>query len=552
MLNKHLFFLFVIFLSLNLLYAQKSEELDLTDFISEEELSQDNPTTNNKAESSQKTQQPEVKEETSTKVKEETSTKVKEETSTKVKEEASEEKKTKNNENEIPNFETKSEKRSGSNTVRIMEGPNIGTQYILLSGSLSVGYIYRDKLFSDANLGKNSPHLDSDFFDPEIYLKAQVQLQNNIKAFFELHNETRSDLFHQTSLGSLYTSNRMAENEFDLHIEKAYIEIQDFLWENLKLRTGIIPLKYSLRADGQSFFINFAESESPFSTRPDTHSIGIMGRYQPDPRVELYIDSFYFVTSETSFSRKDETIAGINIDFDFSKEFHGEDGSTTNLARFVNLIFTTIQPDNRSPIWSVGIGFDYFWQAEPIIESYGEALFQFGKYNKQDHLAFGGYIGTKIGWEKSDWKPFIDVSIWYLSGDDNNSKRKKNNDIVTYEDIDSTLILEENDYGLDIDSNYWAIKFKTGVNLKPITKEEMRLEVLYGHFGVIDAPSHYSKYLGDEIDIQLIWEYSSDLVFKLSGGYLFNSRYLKSFFNEAGRHGKKNTFMIRLETMLRF
>lgn len=147
---------------------------------------------------------------------------------------------------------------------------------------------------------------------------------------------------------------------------------------------------------------------------------------------------------------------------------------------------------------------------------------------------------------------FFDASFWYISGDDDDPNRETNNDLVTYEDIDTTLIMEDNDYGLDVDQNYWAIKFKTGCSLKPLTKEDIRLEILYAHFSAIDAPGNRSKRMGDEVDIRVIWEYSPDLMFALSCGFLFNSRYMKLLFDEIGADGKNHAFVVRFESMLRF
>ncbi len=440
------------------------------------------------------------------------------------------------------------------------------TRYITLSGTLGFSYNYRDDLFSDSSLGINSTNRDEDFFDPRVSLQMEIVLEKNIKGFLELKNENRGGQWIHTTAGDLYTSNRLAGNQWQWEIEKAYLQVNEFILDGLTFKGGIIPHKYALRADGQSFFLNLGEAESPFSSQPDTNAIGFLATYQPINMLELYIDAFYMTTSENSFARQDETIAGLNIDFYLPKSVQEEGKSAVTLGRFFNILFAAIQGDNSKPLWTLGFSFDYFFSENPsiyLVELYGEALFQFGHYSHngkppfsntkdQDHLAFGAYLGTRFSYEESKYKPFVDISFWYISGDDNDPDRKKNNDLVTYEDIDSTLIVEENDYGLDVDSNYWAIKFKTGVHLYPLVKEEMRLEVLYAYFHAIDAAPGRSRRMGDEVDIRLIWEYSPDLVFALSAGVLMNSRYLKDIFDETGVRGKQNTFIVRLETMLRF
>ena len=480
------------------------------------------------------------------------------------KHEIKEEKKNIKNTNEIFKEDEEDKKSTSLGAVKVDEERT--TRYITLSGHLGSSLLFRDDFFSDSTLGNNSTNLDGDFFDPRVMLKIDIQMANNIRGVVEIQNEERNDILHQTSLGNIYITNRTAANQFQFQFEKAFVQVDDFLMKGLKFRTGIIPHKYSLRADGQSFFLNLGEAESPFATRADTHATGFLASYQPIEVVEFYVDAFYFVTSESGFDRRDETVAGINFDIYLPKTVKKDDESTLTLARFFNLMFSSIQSDNGAEIWSIGTGFNYFFTGDPniyVLETYGEAIFQWGEYNRknkapafsninQDHLAFGAYVGTKFKYENSDFKPYADLSFWYISGDDDDPKRHKNNDFVSYEDIDSSLIMEENDYGLDVDSNYWSIKFKTGMKLNPIFNEEMRLELLYGHFRAIDSAPGRSKRMGDEIDVRVVWEYSPDLVFSLAAGFLFNSRYMDQLFDEIGARGKSSAFLFRFETMLRF
>lgn len=455
--------------------------------------------------------------------------------------------------------------QSSKHPVRIME--ERGTQHITLSGFIGTNYIYRNELFADAHGGSLTTNLDEDFFDLRFGLQAKIQLNNNIQAIIELQSEPRAGTLLAGSLDHLYIANRTAVDEFELHFEKAYIQVNDFLFDHLNVRAGIIPHKYALRADSQSFFLDLGEAESPFATRADTHAMGILATYQPLYPVTFYVDTFYFVTAESSFQRQDEKVFGLNLDLYLNKKITNADESTSTLVRFFYLTFAGIESDNQSPIWSIGGGLTYMLSGDPqtyLMEAYGEAVVQVGDYDRpqlkepftgvkaQDHFAFGGYAGLRFSYEKSPWKPYVDVSAWYISGDDDAPDRTTNHDFVSYEDVDDAIILEDNDYGMDIDSNYWAIKFKTGINLKPLTKEELRLDVFFGHFQALDVGPNHSKNLGEEIDIRLTWEYSSDLTFSLVGGYLFHSRFLQQVYDEAGAKGRQNAFIIRLESMLRF
>lgn len=460
--------------------------------------------------------------------------------------------------------EASSDAGEGAGAVRFAEGRT--TRFITLSGALGGGFVFRDDFFADAATGNQTTDFDEDFFDPRAMVKVVVQMENNIRGILELQHETRTGILHRTSLGTHYISNRSTENEFRFELEKIYLAINDFLVPRLSLESGVIPFKRALRPNGQAFFLDFGEAESPFATRPDTHAAGAVARYQPYRELQFYTEAFYFVTAESRFRRRDETVTGINLDLNLSKEIRGEDQSRTMLTRFFNLIFAAIQGDNHSPIWSFGGGFMYMFTADPqsyLVELYGEVLFQFGAYHRkyqppayalqdQHHLALGGYGGFRFTNTSNRWKPYIDVSAWYVSGDDDDPNANTNHDLVTYESINSTLIMEENDYGLDVDSNYWAVKIQGGISLFPLAGEELRLDILYAHFETIDSPPHRTHRLGEEIDVRLLWEYTSDLKFSVATGVLWDSQYFEEVFTEIGAKGREHAFILRIEAMLRF
>ena len=471
--------------------------------------------------------------------------------------------KSKKDEDEDDNEENEEEEDRG---VRILEERS--TRYITISGTLGVNFVFRDDFFADTDYDSTtgSTDLDSDFFDPRISLRMDIYLDNNIKGVIELQNEQRQARLQRTSLKNYYYSRRSSDDVFHLEFERAYIELGNFLKKGLTLQAGIIPLKYSLRPDGASFFMNLKEAESPFATRDDTHAAGAFLRYQPDQRLSFYAEGFYLVTSESGFGRKDESVMGVNLDLYLPKNLQDKDEATVTLIRTFNLLFAAIQRDNNSPIWTFGIGFDYFLSGNInsyMLELYGEALVQFGKYHgkneapsfsnrDQQHLAFGGYAGFRYMIRDSKYKPYLDVSFWYISGDDDDPDRRKNNDLVSYEDIDTTIIMEENDYGLDIDSNYWAVKVRAGLSLKEIFKEEVDLDILYAHFEAVDAPPGITHRMGEEIDIRITWQYSSDMFFHVTAGILFAGDYFDEYFDELGADGQEHAFMFRLETSMRF
>ena len=440
---------------------------------------------------------------------------------------------------------------------------NRGTRSITVSGGLALRYAYREQNLTEALSGVNTE--DADFFDPLIMLRLDIQLANGIKAVLQMQHENREGNTLFTDFGTTRSVRRANNDIFDLEFERAYIEVGGFLANSINLKVGVIPHKYALRANGDAFFLDLGESEGAFTSddfvNDDVNATGVLLTWQPVKALEMYVDAFHFKVRDGDLDDDtDEAITGINIDFYAPKTIQTEDGATHTLSRFFNLAFAAIEVQENL-VFSLNAGVDYFMSPRPdiyLLELYGEAIFQFGSTiqddvngneQNQNHLAFGGYFGFRYTYTKSPFQPFIDVSAWYISGDDDDANQNKNRDLITFEDIDSTLIVEENDFGLDIDSNYWAVKIQSGVSLAPVLEEQVRLELLYAHFEAIDVNNGGSKHMGEEIDLRLIWEYSSDLTFALVAGVLFNSSLVKDL---SPIEGGESTFIFRLETNLRF
>ena len=61
-------------------------------------------------------------------------------------------------------------------------------------------------------------------------------------------------------------------------------------------------------------------------------------------------------------------------------------------------------------------------------------------------------------------RPWLDVSYWELSGEDD-ATDSDNSNFVSLESNSDTIVVEDAYYGLDIDTNYRAAKIKGGLNL---------------------------------------------------------------------------------------
>ena len=164
-----------------------------------------------------------------------------------------------------------------------------------------------------------------------------------------------------------------------------------------------------------------------------------------------------------------------------------------------------------------------------------------------DASGWGGYLGAMYTFSEVEWTPSVDVSYWHLSGDDELDTDMEF--FVSFEDVDTFAILEENHYGWDWDSNYQAIKVCGSA--KPA--EDMTADLKVGWFQLVeDAAFNDEDALGIEVDASLTWQYSENLAFTGLVAYLFDSDVTEMFVESVGasEDADDSGFMAAFSTVL--
>jgi hypothetical protein len=364
--------------------------------------------------------------------------------------------------------------------------------------------------------------------------------------------------------------------DIDLPVKAAYVEIQEFLFEETTFKFGLQNLCYDLRGKG-AFFIDLANSEFAWMT-PVTEAwltgswygpinpggaegLGL-ARFNSNPggfivnyttKDEVFSMDFYGMTiMETLNGHFDEQLYGI----EFAYIFPGskEEKNKSYLSGIVNCMQAD-QGNNK--VWTIGLGIDYFWQN---FEFYGELYGQFGTWWNDENFAdtnvtwadadedtvkqsaWAFYIGGKYTFNESTAKPWIDLSVWYIGGDDGDigDDSPTNKDFLSYENNNATMIIEDSLLGLDIDSNYWKIMLDLGASFKLHEENDFVINLTWAWFQLIDEPNrvglpeptaatvagndtwNIDDDLGHEIDLKFSWAYSKQCTFALNFGFLFS------------------------------
>jgi hypothetical protein len=156
-----------------------------------------------------------------------------------------------------------------------------------------------------------------------------------------------------------------------------------------------------------------------------------------------------------------------------------------------------------------------------------------------DHEAWAFQIGFRYDALQTAGKPWIDVSYTFRTGDENLTDGKHQN-FLSYEDVDDLAIIEGNDLGLDVDTNYWAFKTAGGLHFATVGghSDNVSLSGILGFAGFDEdiprspfvAPGGGKEEgLGAELDIKVGYAYNDALSFNALLGILMSADALKAF-----------------------
>jgi len=343
------------------------------------------------------------------------------------------------------------------------------------------GYIQFDAITREADIFRPAlewygGEYDESFVNTDISIELTIDMTDNVSAFLQLrddwvHDEFWADAWDRQvfDIDSLFGLNAKSvplmpvhawglspgtdgwDSDYELEIEAAYIDVREFLVPELDMRIGIQNLVWDLRGNGDEFVLNVNEMHGFTPVEAGAWK----ATYDADP---LVIEGFAATLFETFGYRQDKAMYGALATYPF------DDMSKAQLGLLVY--------DNDSvQLYIVDVGVDY-WLNEDT-EIYGEAAFNFGDLLAQgsspgveiDAEGYGGYVGGMYTFSDVEWTPSVDLSFWYLSGDDGDlipalepSGSGDTKAFHSAEDVDTFAILEENHYGWDWESNYMAVK----------------------------------------------------------------------------------------------
>ncbi len=408
---------------------------------------------------------------------------------------------------------------------------------IQLSGHLDTHYAYRGATINEAADVLNGVvppgTSSSNFWSGRAGLRADITVREKAAGVLEL--ETRSfDTGENIPKG-------LKDEAGEVFVEQAYLELPEFISSRLTLRAGVQHVAFRNRPQSDPFFMELGESEGFFeglgtsgtfirntSDRDVREAAGLRARWDFHEVISAHaLALVYGEPPGGGPTGDDESVYALVL--------NGTPMET--LSTWLLAALVTGDGDDRD-LWTGGAGIDWFPVAAKTLELFGEAYLQGGTLADDltdvSKRAWAGEAGARVAGDR--WA--AEASFAYRSGDPHPSDRR-DRAFQSYENVNRFLILEDAEFGLDIDTNYRS--FRAAVEAGPIdlggAVRHLRVRVDAGHFrlddparsatGSVIVPSGDDD-LGVEADATVRWAYTESVSLWLRAAWLAGSDALEA------------------------
>jgi hypothetical protein len=469
-------------------------------------------------------------------------------------------------------------------------------QGIVISGEIKVDSVYRNNItdFSDdvrykengTKMSKAASPTATDmqndeegFNNVQVSLGVRAELVNNVVASIELESNQIAGGSGDDANQNAGTRNTVNQN--NLVVKQAYVDVLELFDPRLSMRLGQQEFIYGLdRGDGNEFLLssnslqhrhqlrNGGNVDNAFNSQNTTSATVTNARSFNDYPVSenrntfgyrwvwneegLYnLELFMAKLEETGLAQDDEDIYGAYLTMPVDTGMSEKPTTITgHLFSVHDKAAATEENTNNldasgsgSDFWAWGFGAQ--WWVNDDLEVFGELDIQDGDFNdgvapgngnEEDQNADAWYFGARYNVPDMAMALWVEASWWSYSGDDNDADRDQDA-YINYGDVDDSIVVEDNSYGMGISNNYEVIRLKLGGRLDSgadgflPTDVPTTLSAAWHMFSVSeDAISAANSVtgariteddLGDELDVKLNYTYSENLSFHLGAGWFF-------------------------------
>lgn len=465
------------------------------------------------------------------------------------------------------------------------------TLKVTVTGEAVIDYVHRGRevtAFTDSDSnsvpGGAQNSEDENSFEGFAAVRFDVELNQKVSIVVEVGTKrVDGDPAIATGRGSAFA--RLGENQsIALALREARVLLREIVVPELRAEVGITTWTFDPRGQGsalafaprrsQTIRRNF-DSDLIFNTQDDVQnrmieaafadeleSAGVVLTYAPEGcALDLVVLP---AVVEDGPPNTDEALYA--LDFWYHLDAIGKGsrvGAIVALSSFRTNTVGVLPNDNEhARVWTVGGGAD-LRILDGALDVYLEGYAQFGRAGRvqatDDEIdAAGRAFRGGVEWRHALGNPipiFAGFNYTQYSGDsDTDPTDKKADRFSAYEGVNDLMILEDNYFGYDWDSNYTAFKFYGGATLSAAAKDDLELRAIVGITKATEdvfTPTGEDDDLGNEVDIRIRWRLTRQTVIKLDLAFLFGSDLLEEAMrsiSHANPEDSTSIYVLGLET----
>lgn len=428
---------------------------------------------------------------------------------------------------------------------------NTDTVKVSVSGNAVLDYIYRSRGITSMQQAVNQDSENT--FEGELGVRFDVEMSDKVALVLEIGRERVDGTFDTFG-------NAGAE---DIVLRELRVIIGDFLTPGLQFQVGIPEWEFNVRGKGGAVAFAPRRSESAYNNISTFEDVaGTMAGRAGNPneldpvgfvfkyvREQLQLDVVLLpAVIEGGEMSDDESLWAVDV-------LYSLDNKGSRIGGILALMGS---PGSPSTAFTFGGG--AAWNGIDSLELFAEVYFQFGDIAEAgaDEVDLGG-LALRVGgmWTAQGGTFSVGAMIDLRSGDGDTAGGTDDtvDSFISYESINDLLILEDQYFGLDWDTNILAIKFLAELPLQVKQKNDLILSAILGICRTNEDVQFASgeDALGNEIDVRARWSVTKQAALNAAIAFLLGSDILEeSMGGSANDDSDDSAFIFTFGADLRF
>lgn len=440
------------------------------------------------------------------------------------------------------------------------------------SGEIDLNWAHQDDLLREVafaatggawTAGGVASTQSAAFFWGRLTLNIQAHIADNVHGFIQLETDN-IDQGSITPFGGTSGVTSFADMSGTPRVEQAYVRMAQVWHDRISLQLGLQDVNVAFRKPGRSgaYYADLTEAESAWHgvnlaspvTFYDTMA-PVGGRFQFEDIHENHVDFNLWLLPSVSQSQiaplaldSTEELYMTTVDWYPTglSEPEGEAKIQLLLAYMIGGATGTevnglVAGGHDMQVWTLGLGFDLVGIGDPGLELWANVYWQGGSAGRTaaaggtdlDQGAWALDVGFRYDAVQTQGQPWFELNYTTRSGDDSTTDGDHEG-FISYENVDDLAIVEGNELGLDIDTNYSAFKIKGGIKFSSAHgSDNIALNMIIGLCSFNeDQPlgaAAQDEDMGWEVDAKLTYWYNDQLSFSLLVAFLTGADALDNY-----------------------